>query len=60
MRKCKERRGTHSRRAALASLDYILILGVVLPLAAFLLRVGPQIMRLSYEMACALLTWPFM
>ncbi len=48
------------RRAGLASLDYVLILGVVLPLAAFLMGAGPQIMRLAYEMVCVLIAWPFM
>ena len=36
------------------------ILGVILPLAAFLFRVGPKIIRLAYEMVCALVSWPFM
>jgi hypothetical protein len=44
----------------LASLDYVLILGIVLPMAAFLLTVGPKIMRLAYEMVCVLVSWPFM
>jgi len=48
------------RRAGLASLDYIMILGIVLPLAAFLFNVGPKIMRLAYEMTCVLISWPFM
>ena len=44
----------------LATLDYVLVLGVILPLAAFLFRVGPMIIRLAYEMVCALVSWPFM
>jgi len=47
-------------RRGLATLDYVLVLGVILPLAAFLLRVGPKIIRLAYEMVCALVSWPFM
>ena len=47
-------------RAGLASLDYVLILGVVLPLVTFIMWVGPRIMRLAYEMACLLISWPFM
>lgn len=47
-------------RAGLASLDYVLILGVVLPMAAFVLWVGPRTMRLAYEMVCVLVSWPFM
>jgi hypothetical protein len=42
-----------------ASLDYVLILGVVLPLVAFLMWVGRPIIRLAYEMACVLVSWPF-
>ncbi len=48
------------RRRGLATLDYVLVLGVILPLAAFLFRVGPTIIRLAYEMVCALVSWPFM
>ncbi len=44
----------------MASLDYILLLGVILPLAAFILWIGPRIMRLVYEMVCLLVSWPFM
>jgi hypothetical protein len=47
-------------RRGVASLDYVLILGVVLPLVAFILWIGPRIMRLVYEMTCVLVSWPFM
>jgi hypothetical protein len=47
------------RRGA-ATLDYVLVLGVILPLAAFLFRVCPQIIRLAYQMVCVLVSWPFM
>lgn len=46
--------------AGLATLDYVLILGVVLPLAAFILWIGPRIMRLAYEMVCVLVSGPLM
>jgi len=52
-------RHVRSRRGV-ASLDYVLILGVVLPLVAFILWIGPRIMRLVYEMTCVLVSWPFM
>jgi hypothetical protein len=48
------------RRAGQAMLDYVLILGVVLPLMAFVLAIGPRIIRLAYEMVCVLVSWPFM
>jgi hypothetical protein len=47
-------------RAGVASVDYVLVLGVILPLAAFILWVGPRIIRLAYEMVCVLVSWPFM
>ena len=47
------------RRGA-AALDYVLVLAVILPLAVFILWIGPRIMRLAYEMVCVLVSWPFM
>jgi hypothetical protein len=41
-------------------LDYVLILGVVLPLIAFTMWAGPRIIRLAYEMVAVMLSWPFM
>ena len=49
-----------SRRGGAATVDYVLLLGVVLPLAAFILWAGPRIIRLAYEMVCVLVSWPFM
>ena len=53
--------GTFSvgRRGA-ASLDYILVLGVLLPLITFIMWIGPRTIRLAYEMVCVLVSWPFM
>ena len=48
------------RRAGTASLDYVLILGVVFPLLTFLMWIGPRIMRLAYEMLMVMVSWPFM
>ena len=42
------------------SFDYALLLAVVLPLAAFIFFVGPQIMGLVYEMTCVLVGWPLL
>jgi hypothetical protein len=52
------RRG-RARRGA-AALDYVLVLGVIMPLAAFIFWAGPKIMDLAYEMVCVLISWPFM
>jgi len=57
MRRSKQ---TRNERRGLATLDYVLLLGVIMPLAAFLFRVGPQIIRLAYGMLCVLVSWPFM
>ncbi len=47
-------------RRGVASIDYVLILGIVLPLILFIFRVAPRMMQLAYEMVCALIDWPFM
>jgi hypothetical protein len=47
-------------RAGAASLDYVLVLGVALPLVGFILLAGPKIIRLAYEMTCVMVSWPFM
>lgn len=48
-----------SRRGA-ATLDYVLVIGIVLPLAAFILKYAPRIMADVYEMTSVLVSWPFM
>jgi hypothetical protein len=58
-----KRRHPHRRgggRAGVSSLDYILILGVILPMVAAIIGYGRQAIRLAYEMLCALVSWPFM
>lgn len=47
------------RRGA-ATLDYVLVLGIILPLAAIVLPTGKRIIQLVYEMICVWLAWPFM
>jgi hypothetical protein len=47
-------------RAGVATVDYVLVLGVILPLAAFIMWIGPRIIRLAYEMVCVLVSWPLM
>jgi len=44
----------------MGTLDYILTIGVVLPLVAFLLWVGPRILNLVNQMTTVLVSWPFM
>ena len=47
-------------RAGVASLDYVLVLGVAMPLIAFVMWAGPRIIRFAYEMVAAMVAWPFM
>lgn len=49
-----------NRRAGAAALDYILGLGVILPLVAFAIPAGKRIIQLTYEMVCTLVAWPMM
>ncbi|NQV23373.1 MAG: hypothetical protein HQ518_03305 [Rhodopirellula sp.] len=51
--------GTHPR-AGVSTLDYVLVLGVVLPLVAFAIPAGKRIIQLTYEMVCTLVAWPMM
>ena len=48
------------RRQGVATLDYVLLICVVLPLAGFVMWAGPRIMNLVYEMTCVLISWPFL
>lgn len=48
------------RRVGAATLDYVLVLAVVLPLIALVLRIAPRMMNLVYEMTSVLVSWPFM
>lgn len=51
---------TASGRTGAAVLDYVLALGVVLPLLAIVLPMSRRIMQLVFEMTCTLIAWPFM
>ena len=47
-------------RRGLAALDYMLVMGIVLPLALVVFYFAPRIISLVYEMTCVLVSWPFM
>ena len=49
----------HVRRAS-ASLDYVLVIGVVFLLGGLSLVLSSKIMVLAYDMICALVSWPFL
>jgi hypothetical protein len=54
MRKFKGR-----RRCGQATLDYVLLMGIVLPLAGFVLWAAPRMMNRVYEFTTALTGMPF-
>lgn len=60
VRRRQDGRLTRRRHRGAATLDYVLVLAVVLPLIGFVLRVAPRIMNLVYEMTSVLISWPFM
>lgn len=49
-----------SNRRGIATLDYILVLGVVMPLAIIVIPLGIRAIQLVYEMTSVLITWPFL
>jgi hypothetical protein len=47
-------------RAGASALDYMLVLGIIVPCLIFLMWAGPKIMSMVYEMDSVLVSWPFM
>jgi hypothetical protein len=47
-------------RRGVASLDYMLVIAVVLPIAGFIMWRGSRMMNLVYEMTAVLISWPFL
>ena len=52
--------GCSPRRLGAATLDYVLVLGAVLPMVAMSYYYSTRIIRAVYQMTCALVCWPFM
>ena len=48
------------RRRGSAAIDYFLVMAVVLPLAAFMMKIAPQMMQLVYDLLTVVVSWPFM
>jgi hypothetical protein len=48
------------QRRGASTLDYILTMGVSLPLMGILYVAGPKIMNLVNQMTTVLVSWPFM
>lgn len=49
-----------ARRGGAAAIDYILGLGVVLPLLLIVIPASRRTMQLIFEFTCTLVAWPFM
>ena len=47
-------------RAGASTLDFILVLGIILPLATIVIPGGIRIVRSVYELTCVWIAWPFM
>ena len=60
LKRWRSRSRAAGRRKGAAALDYVLIVATILPMVVFVMWAGPRIMRLAYEMACVLISWPFM
>ncbi len=58
MGKAAWRYALHRRGAA--SVDYVLILAVILPLVLMSIVASRQILGLAYEFLCVVVSWPFM
>lgn len=46
------------RRGA-ATIDYFLLMAVVLPLAVFMMQIAPRMMRSVYDLLTVVVSWPF-
>lgn len=51
--------GQLPRRRAQVAVDYVLVLGTLLPLCGILLMMGRRIIMLAYEMIGGMISWPF-
>ena len=61
----RRKRGESLRKRGIArhgssSLEYMLILGAVLPFVGISVTVGMHLIRLAYDMVSGLISWPFM
>lgn len=52
--------GRRSRRRGSATIDYFLLVSIVLPLAAFILWIGPRAIQSVYDLFTVVVAWPFM
>jgi len=48
------------KRRGASTLDYILVIGVILPLATIVVPTGMRMARAVYEMITVFVAWPFL
>ncbi|MBQ16983.1 MAG: hypothetical protein CMJ65_07660 [Planctomycetaceae bacterium] len=48
-----------SRRRGAATLDYVLVLGVIVSLAALMIPMSRHAITVVYDIICTLVAWPF-
>jgi len=53
-------RSSRRRRRGASTLDYVLTMGVALPLVGILYVAGPKMMNLVNQMTTILVSWPFL
>lgn len=60
-RSLADRRGARKarRRGAVSTLDYVLVLVVMLPMVVLVMFASPRMIRAVYEMLCVMISWPF-
>ncbi|HUG89836.1 MAG TPA: hypothetical protein VML55_03320 [Planctomycetaceae bacterium] len=49
-----------AHRTGAAALDYVLVLGIMFPLAALVVPTGLRIIRAACDMVSVLISWPFL
>ena len=49
-----------ARRGGAATLDYVLVLGIVFALASLIVPLGMRMTRAAYDMVNVLISWPFL
>jgi len=57
--KATARRRANRRRGA-SSLDYMIAVGVVMPLVTALIAVDPRLFDAACQIMCTFVSWPFM
>jgi hypothetical protein len=47
------------RRGASSTIDFVLVVGILLPMIAFIWKFTPRIIRLVYDVILVHVSWPF-